>query len=98
MHFVVLGKGKTGSLVTEAALGRQHQVTTAGSKENEEGAALRPERLQGVDAVIDFTTPEAVIHNITACARAKTNMVVGTTGWYQHLGKVRELVELSGIG
>jgi 4-hydroxy-tetrahydrodipicolinate reductase len=84
--------------VTEVAVERGHHVTAAGATENENGAALTPERLQGVDAVIDFTTPEAVIHNITACARARTNMVVGTTGWYQHLAKVRELVQLSGIG
>jgi 4-hydroxy-tetrahydrodipicolinate reductase len=98
MRLVILGKGKTGTLVAEVARERGHQVTTTASAENENGIALTPDKLAGVDAVIDFTAPEAVIHNITACAHAKTSMVVGTTGWYQHLAKVRELVELSGIG
>jgi 4-hydroxy-tetrahydrodipicolinate reductase len=98
MNLVVLGKGKTGSLVAEIARERGHQVAAVDSHLNEGGVALTPEKLGGVHAVIDFTAPDAVIHNITACAHAKTNMVVGTTGWYAHLPKVRELVEVSGIG
>ncbi len=98
MRFVVLGKGKTGTLVAEVAHERGHLVTAVASAENQNGAALTTEKLAGINAVIDFTAPEAVIHNITACAHAKINMVVGTTGWHQHVDKVRELVELSGIG
>jgi 4-hydroxy-tetrahydrodipicolinate reductase len=33
-----------------------------------------------------------VIPNIIRCAEARVPMVVGTTGWHQHLEKVRELV------
>ena len=58
-----------------------------------EPAALTAERLQNVDAVIDFTTPQAVLGNIEACVRAGKNMVVGTTGWYDDLERVRKWVE-----
>jgi 4-hydroxy-tetrahydrodipicolinate reductase len=34
-----------------------------------------------------------VIPNIIRCAEAGVPMVVGTTGWYQHMDKVRELVK-----
>ncbi len=98
MNLLVLGKGKTGTLVADIARERGHQVYAIGFAENAGGAALTPEKLRDIDVVIDFTTPDAVIHNITACAHAKKNMVVGTTGWYAHAGKVRELVELSGTG
>ena len=98
MRFVVLGKGKTGSLVAEIARERGHAVAVAATAENEDGAALTTERLRDVNTVIDFTTADAVVHNITACAKARVNMVVGTTGWYQHLPKVRELIDLSEIG
>src|SRR5262249_49159211 len=54
--------------------------------------------LDKIDCAIDFTAPDAVIHNITAVVRAHRNMVVGTTGWGSHIPKVRELVELSGTG
>src|SRR5207248_835753 len=46
--------------------------------------------------VIDFTTPHAVVANIEACMRARTALVVGTTGWYDDLPRVRALVEQSG--
>jgi 4-hydroxy-tetrahydrodipicolinate reductase len=57
-----------------------------------------PEKLSKVDVVIDFTTPQAVLGNIEACVRAGKNMVVGTTGWYSELARVRQMVEKSGVG
>jgi 4-hydroxy-tetrahydrodipicolinate reductase len=98
MNLLLLGKGKTGSLVAEVARERRHQVRALASIDNPGGAALVREKLQGVDVVIDFTTPKAVLENITACARSGATMVVGTTGWYGELPRVRELVEKSGIG
>ena len=55
--------------------------------------ALTAEKLRAIDAVIDFTIPQAVLGNIEACVSAGKNMVVGTTGWYGDLDKVRQLVE-----
>lgn len=98
MHFVLLGAGKTGSIVAEIARERGHQITVITEEENPNGIALTRERLAGVDAVIDFTTPHAVIGNIVAAAQAGANLVVGTTGWYEQLPKVRELVERHGTG
>jgi 4-hydroxy-tetrahydrodipicolinate reductase len=69
-----------------------------GARDNFDARGLTAEALNGVDVVIDFTTPEAVIKNIEACARAKKNMVVGTTGWYRDLERVRTLVNETGIG
>ncbi len=51
-----------------------------------------------IDVVIDFTTPEAVLGNIDACIRARRPMVVGTTGWYGEMDRVRSAVEEAGIG
>ncbi len=96
MRFVVLGRGKTGSLVAAVAQERGHDVTSLASGENPGGAALTREKLAGVDAVIDFTTPEAAVPNIEACARAGANIVVGTTGWYKQLDHVQKVVEESG--
>ncbi len=98
MNLLLLGRGKTGSLVAEVAAERNHQVTVLDAEKNRGGAGLTPERLGMCDAVIDFTTPQAVIANIETCVRAKKNIVVGTTGWNAELGRVRELVERSGSG
>jgi 4-hydroxy-tetrahydrodipicolinate reductase len=98
MHILVLGRGKTGAVVAEVARARSHAVQELGSADNPHGLALTAERLRGIDSVIDFTTPQAVSENIAACVRAGKNMVVGTTGWYSEIPKIREMVEKSGVG
>jgi 4-hydroxy-tetrahydrodipicolinate reductase len=92
VKILVLGRGKTGALVAEVARERGHEVRSLGSQENQDGRALTLEVLKQTDVAADFTTPQAVIPNIIRCAEARTPLVVGTTGWHQHLDKVRELV------
>jgi 4-hydroxy-tetrahydrodipicolinate reductase len=98
MNLLLLGRGKTGSLVAEVARERNHQIQIAGAIENPGCAALTPEKLHDIDAVIDFTTPHSILAHIEACVRAGKNMVVGTTGWYADLDRIRVLVENHGIG
>ena len=91
MLFLVLGRGKTGSLVAQVAHERGHGVRVVGEEENRNATALTAPFLAGFDAVIDFTTPEAVVHNLRACLANGAHVVVGTTGWYQHLKDMRSL-------
>jgi 4-hydroxy-tetrahydrodipicolinate reductase len=98
MNLLILGRGKTGALVAEIARDCKHEVRILGAKENAQAAGLHPEDLRSVDAVIDFTTPDAVVENIWACILAKKNVVVGTTGWYELIPKIRSEVEAAGIG
>jgi 4-hydroxy-tetrahydrodipicolinate reductase len=92
LKILVLGRGKTGALVAQIAGERHHEVLSLASQENQDGRALTAATLRGIDSVIDFTTPHAVIANIIHCVEAGIPIVVGTTGWYQHMEKVRELV------
>ena len=98
MKLLLLGRGKTGSLVAEEARQRRHHIQVAGEAENSGGAALTAEKLGDIDVVIDFTTPTCVVGNIEACVSAGKNMVVGTTGWYAELDRIRNLVERRGSG
>jgi len=98
MNLLILGRGKTGSLVAEVAQERRHHVRIAGAKENADGAALSSEKLSDVAAVIDFTAPHCILANIEASVKAGKNMVVGTTGWYGELNRVRSLVEAHKTG
>jgi 4-hydroxy-tetrahydrodipicolinate reductase len=91
MLFLVLGRGKTGSLVAQIAHERGHGVRVVGEEENRNAASLTGPILAGFDAVIDFTTPEAAVHNIRACLANGARVVVGTTGWYEHLPSMRDL-------
>jgi len=92
MRLLILGRGKTGSLVAEVAAERKHHVQAVGAKDNSACAALTPEKLSNIDAVIDFTTPQNVVAHIEACVTAGKNMIVGTTGWLQEIDRVRNLV------
>jgi 4-hydroxy-tetrahydrodipicolinate reductase len=98
MRVLVLGMGKTGKLVAEVAAERGHSVHVLDAKENAEASALTPPFVAGFDVVIDFTTPEAVVHNMRACLATGAKMVVGTTGWYDKLDRARELVERKQAG
>lgn len=96
MRILVLGVGKTGKLVAEVAAERGHSVHVLDAKENKDAAALTPPFVTGFDAVIDFTTPEAVIPNMRACLANGAKMVIGTTGWYDKLGDMKALTERRG--
>jgi 4-hydroxy-tetrahydrodipicolinate reductase len=98
MNILILGRGKTGSLVAEVARERGHQVRVLGGADNPNSSALTVETLTPIDIVVDFTTPAAVLGNVEACVRAKKSIVVGTTGWYGELGRIRTMVEDPGCG
>jgi 4-hydroxy-tetrahydrodipicolinate reductase len=98
VNLLILGRGKTGSLVAQVAGERGHELKLLGAADNAQAAALNAGNLAQVDAVIDFTIPQAVIENIEACVAAGKNMVVGTTGWYGDLERVRKLVEKKQTG
>ena len=95
---MLLGHGKTGSLVAEVAAERGHQTRVLTEAENAGAAWLTTENLRDVDVVIDFTTPEAVLANVAACLAIKKNMIVGTTGWYSELDRLRQAIERAGTG
>src|ERR1700680_2826040 len=98
MNILLLGRGKTGSLVAEVARQRGHRVQVAGSAENTGGAAITAEKLRDIDVVIDFTAPHCVVSHIELCVNAVKSMVVGTTGWDGEIDRFKRLVERNGRG
>lgn len=98
MLILVLGKGKTGSLVAEVARERGHSVRALDINENEHAVALTAPNLAGVDVVIDFTSPEAALENMRAVLSLGCRIVVGTTGWYGQLAEMKALAARRGGG
>ncbi len=91
MLILVLGKGKTGSLVAEVARERGHGVRTLDIDENRHASALTAPSLAGVDVVVDFTAPDAAVENMRAVLALGGHIVVGTTGWYGKLNEMKAL-------
>ena len=89
MLFLVLGKGKTGSLVAEVARERGHSVRALDINENAGASALTAPMLAGVDVVIDFTNAASALENMRAVLALGCRIVVGTTGWYAQLDEIK---------
>src|SRR4051812_44002540 len=77
-----------GRMLEEIALERGHEVVLKINSSNRE--ALTHNELRAADAVIEFTAPSSALGNIEFCLDAGVPVVVGTTGWYDHLDEVKK--------
>ncbi len=48
---------------------------------------------KGVDIWLDFTTPSAIISNLPLVAQQKVDVIIGTTGWYEKLEHIKNIVK-----
>ncbi|MBN9399431.1 MAG: 4-hydroxy-tetrahydrodipicolinate reductase ['Candidatus Kapabacteria' thiocyanatum] len=51
-----------------------------------------------IDVVIDFTQPDAVLATVETAARHGIDVVIGTTGWMQHMDRVKGICDRHGVG
>lgn len=87
MKIAILGYGKMGKMIEDIALKKGHQIIFKFDYENKEKITV--ENLKKADIAIEFTQPESAINNIQTCLKAKTPVIVGTTGWYDKLEQVK---------
>jgi 4-hydroxy-tetrahydrodipicolinate reductase len=88
MKIALIGYGKMGKMIESIALDRGHEIVLTIDQDNAQD--LNSENLSKADVAIEFSTPNSVLQNISACIQAKTPLIVGTTGWYGHLQKVKD--------
>src|SRR6187399_1853199 len=100
MRILLVGYGKMGRLVGELA--PQYSCEVAGVVDpmsKAQTASLEDPRWKGaVDVAVDFTSPEAVVSNVTTLAGQGINVVLGTTGWGAHEAELKRIVSDAGIG
>ncbi|MBL7963447.1 MAG: 4-hydroxy-tetrahydrodipicolinate reductase [Flavobacteriales bacterium] len=87
MNIALLGYGKMGRAIEAVAQTRGHQVALKVGSTN---AGTAP---SGADVAIEFSRPEHALANMRLCLEAGVPVVVGTTGWYDHLEQVKALVQ-----
>jgi 4-hydroxy-tetrahydrodipicolinate reductase len=97
MKLALVGYGKMGRMLEALAPGYGFEVALKlDIDNNRDGAGLTEANLRGVDAAIEFTTPETALANIERLAAMRVPTVVGTTGWLEHLVRARTAVEKGG--
>lgn len=94
MKIALIGYGKMGRLIEEMALQQEEQIVARIDSKKE----LTKESLNGADICIDFSHPKSILGNIKKLAELNQTIVVGTTGWYDHLDLVKEIVSMHKIG
>ena len=99
INLALLGYGKMGRAIAQLAPQRGFRVQlTLDIDDNRAGEGLTPPAFEGVDVCVEFTSPGTVMDNIRRLAALGCNLVVGTTGWYDRLDEVRQIVEKAGVG
>lgn len=94
----VVGYGKMGHMIEEIAKNRGFEVITIDPKHPDADYVKLEDAPLDVDAFIDFTAPQVIMDNIKFYCDNKLNAVIGTTGWYEEIPKVKQMVEEAGNG
>jgi 4-hydroxy-tetrahydrodipicolinate reductase len=98
-ELAIVGYGKMGKLVEQLA--PEYGFTVALKLDEFNNTAfegLTAENFRGVDVAIDFSIPSAVPRNVEGIAALGVNMVIGTTGWLEHMEAVQAAVARHNIG
>ena len=84
-NLALIGYGKMGRMIDQLAIMYGFTVTARLDVD-------RDEPLDGVDVAIEFSTPAAVLGNVQKLAKRRIPIVVGTTGWLEHLNEARSII------
>jgi 4-hydroxy-tetrahydrodipicolinate reductase len=99
MRIALVGYGRMGRAVEQASVARGHEVVARiDLADNPDGRGIVAETLNGADVAVEFSVPEAAPANITALAACGSDVVSGTTGWYDRLEEVRAAVKAADSG
>ena len=94
MKIALIGYGAMGKLIKTLAENKNHEIAViideADANLSSEGLA---EKLNDVEAAIDFTTAEAVQRNVKACVLANIPLVEGTTGWNVQRAEIEQFIK-----
>ena len=93
MKIALIGYGKMGREIERVAIEQGDTIVSVFDIDR----LPTSEGLAEAEVCIDFSVPDSVVHNIKTAADAGVDMVVGTTGWYDHLEEVRKWFDSSAL-
>ena len=100
MNIAIIGYGKMGHEIEKVAKAKGINVisTIDPSASDAKYKEINGESMNNVDVCLDFTHPDCVIGNIEKISKFKKNIAAGTTGWYNKMDKVKEIVKNAKTG
>jgi len=89
----IVGHGKMGRLIEELAPEYGFDVRAKFTRGNNlHVAGITNESLRGIEAAVEFTTPDSAPDNLRRLAALGINTVCGTTGWFENLPTINESI------
>ena len=99
MKLALLGYGKMGKLIEQLAPEYGGEVALKLDEYNNSSfEGMTAQNFRGIDVALDFSIPVAAVKNIEMTAALGVNIVVGTTGWFERLADVRQIIDRAGTG
>lgn len=90
----ILGYGAMGKVIETLAKDKGYEITDIFDQDN----PLQKDADYDFDVAIDFTLPDSVIENVRILSEKNKSVVVGTTGWYDQIDDVVEIVNNNNTG
>ncbi len=94
LNIALIGYGRMGKEIAHHAKDRGHRIISTFDINHPLSASAIDSK---TDVFIDFSIPVAVLPNLEIIASSGKPVVIGTTGWYEHLNQVQALVEKANI-
>lgn len=89
LSIAIIGYGKMGREIEKHALSLGHKIICTIDNQSEWDSKI--DLLKNANVAIEFSTPEAAIHNIKKCFELNIPVVTGTTGWYDSFEQIKQL-------
>jgi len=90
LKIIIIGYGKMGKEIEAIALQRGHSII---HKIDDPEDWTQLDLISEADVAIDFSVPNIALDNMRRCMSLLLPLVIGTTGWYDHMQEIEEEVK-----
>jgi len=91
MRIALIGYGKMGQAIEEAAVKKGHIIVLTIDQPNLH--EFTKENMSKADVAIEFTSPHSAFGNVKKCIEFGTPVVCGSTGWTDRINEIEKIVK-----
>lgn len=100
MKISIVGYGQMGRLIEQIAVSRGIEVCSIIDPFQKDATHKQfcDEAMKDVDTCICFSQPDVAIKNIEDACHWRKQMVIGTTGWTEHMAEIEKKINAQNLG